>query len=267
MVLSPDAVASAHTPVSRLPDEILCEIFVLTRLAQESSSHPWKRPEKWDITWIRLSHVSRRWRTAALNEPNLWTNPPLWNPTWTQIMLRRSKMATLPEILLDPLNMKEDVVASVLQHVARISDLTIRRTSIGNLERILAILPSAAPALKKLSINCPEGHLEFDDLLSLSVEPSRHINLTHATGSAFSQAAGLRQLELSGILLNWNKALCNSVDSFTLCYIPFDLYPRHYLRSILEKMPNLTFTTLAHRQACRNVQSSPCLWFISKKLL
>jgi hypothetical protein len=67
---------TTHSPVARLPTGILCKIFLSTRLAQESSENDqWTYPDQWDFEWIKLNRVSRCWRVAALNEPNLWTEP------------------------------------------------------------------------------------------------------------------------------------------------------------------------------------------------
>ena len=72
------------SPISRLPTEILCNIF-------KFSLTDYPRPE----TWTNFNQVSQHWRSSALSAPELWTNIILSYPRWTQEMLKRSKKAKL----------------------------------------------------------------------------------------------------------------------------------------------------------------------------
>ena len=83
------------SPISRLPTEILCNIFKLQVTLND-----------WDIprpdSWNNFSQVSRHWRSLALSAPELWTDIILSYPRWTHEMLKRSKKAKLtirPELL------------------------------------------------------------------------------------------------------------------------------------------------------------------------
>src|ERR1700735_4014641 len=74
-------------PVSRLPDCLLTDIFILVRdIEYSSSSSP---------PCLRVSHVSRAWRNAALHCSLLWTNILFHPPEWTAIMLHRARTAPL----------------------------------------------------------------------------------------------------------------------------------------------------------------------------
>ena len=76
------------SPISRLPTEILCNIFKLQVTLND-----------WDIprpdSWNNFSQVSRHWRSLALSAPELWTDIILSYPRWTHEMLKRSKKAKL----------------------------------------------------------------------------------------------------------------------------------------------------------------------------
>ena len=76
------------SPISRLPAEMLCNIFSFIKDDIFSSS----RSPKF---WTSFSQVSQHWRSTALSAPGLWTNIPLSYPRWAQEMLIRSKMAKL----------------------------------------------------------------------------------------------------------------------------------------------------------------------------
>ena len=76
------------SPISRLPTEILCNIFKLQVTLND-----------WDIprpdSWNNFSQVSRHWRSLALSAPELWTDIILSYPRWTHEMLKRSIKAKL----------------------------------------------------------------------------------------------------------------------------------------------------------------------------
>ncbi|KAE9410840.1 hypothetical protein BT96DRAFT_766117, partial [Gymnopus androsaceus JB14] len=73
-----------HMPISKLPAEILCVIFMLV-------------PESTDDDWYRftVTHVCSHWRSIALNYPEMWNMPDFWMPEWACEMLKRSEMAPL----------------------------------------------------------------------------------------------------------------------------------------------------------------------------
>ena len=74
------------SPISRLPAEILCNIFSLLE-----GNTVYGRPE----SWTNLSQVSQHWRSTALGAPELWTSISFSYPCWVQEMLIRSKKAKL----------------------------------------------------------------------------------------------------------------------------------------------------------------------------
>lgn len=74
--------------ISRLPPETLSHIIAFVKVAQYPSILN-------SLAWIKVTHVSTHWRDVAMNSPTLWNDPPIERVEWRQIMLRRSKMASL----------------------------------------------------------------------------------------------------------------------------------------------------------------------------
>ncbi|KAH9057099.1 hypothetical protein EDB83DRAFT_2203306, partial [Lactarius deliciosus] len=77
---------NTHVPISRLPDCLLTDIFILVRDQHPNSSSP---------PCLRVSHVCRAWRNAAVHCSLLWTNILFHPPEWTALMLHRARTAPL----------------------------------------------------------------------------------------------------------------------------------------------------------------------------
>ncbi|KAI0316949.1 hypothetical protein OF83DRAFT_197786 [Amylostereum chailletii] len=93
------ATLNSFTLVGRLPDEALAHIFLeLSKIASpqskntsksKSSSHP-------RLGWILVTHVSRRWRQVALENPSLWGTISFHlGQLWSEEMGRRAKHADI----------------------------------------------------------------------------------------------------------------------------------------------------------------------------
>ena len=129
---------------SRLPAEILCNIFSLSILS--SPGHP--------ESWTNFSQVSQRWRLLALSAPELWTNIPVSYPRWTQEMLIRSKMAKLTILsnsFETPKSKTMEAIKSCLYEMNRVEAIHIA-CGIPGLEEIFRDLPKSAPQLRTLRI-------------------------------------------------------------------------------------------------------------------
>ncbi|EAU82701.2 hypothetical protein CC1G_08858 [Coprinopsis cinerea okayama7 len=103
--------------VSQLPIETLCQIFLLV---PEKTSAGHQR-----LGWVRITHVCRRWRTAALGCPLLWSAlSSLYPPEWLDVMGARSTTAPL-SIHFDRLPMvtqAERITQSKLRKVLKQTD-------------------------------------------------------------------------------------------------------------------------------------------------
>ena len=70
------------SPISRLPAEILCNIF---SLIEDNIFSSGRSPK----SWTNFSRVSQHWRSTALSAPELWSKIPLSYPRrWVQEMLK-----------------------------------------------------------------------------------------------------------------------------------------------------------------------------------
>ncbi|KAF9051390.1 hypothetical protein BJ165DRAFT_1364948 [Panaeolus papilionaceus] len=85
---------NSFLPISRLPPELLCRVFVFIRESVPYLSYNIK-----DIPpWVKLiTHVCRHWRETAHGCPQLWSKLyfDLSPPSWMQLQLQRSKDAPL----------------------------------------------------------------------------------------------------------------------------------------------------------------------------
>ncbi|KAF8431308.1 hypothetical protein L210DRAFT_3416307, partial [Boletus edulis BED1] len=73
------------SPISRLPEEILAEIF--THGARDHHEH-YRLP-------VDVSYVCHRWRIVALDCPTLWSYLVGASQRWTEELLARSKQTSL----------------------------------------------------------------------------------------------------------------------------------------------------------------------------
>ena len=138
------ALKSRHNAlalISRLPPETLAAIFSVL----PSST--------WNMEWIRVTHVCRRWRETALNHPRLWSyvNFTKLKPAAAAEILARAKMVPLHlEVdlttwkILYPLAFEGQLEA----HISRIRHLSIT----GALEPSLDRPVSSAPNLEFLTL-------------------------------------------------------------------------------------------------------------------
>ena len=117
-----ESIRALKSLISRLPVEIMCNIFSLSILESPES-------------WTNFSQVSHHWRSLALSAPELWANIPLGHPRWAQEMLMRSKMAKLTIRSGDSL-VDLDIIRSCLYEMNRVEEIDIRIIPGMILERI-----------------------------------------------------------------------------------------------------------------------------------
>jgi hypothetical protein len=79
-------------PISRLPTEILAEIFVHGARDHHEHHHS---PTKGVPEWVNISYVCRQWYDVALNCPTLWSHIFVASQRWTEELLARSKQTPL----------------------------------------------------------------------------------------------------------------------------------------------------------------------------
>ncbi|KAJ7271904.1 hypothetical protein B0H12DRAFT_668928 [Mycena haematopus] len=180
--------------IASLPGEVLAQIFKSGTILS-SGCLP---------CLITYSAVSQRWRSAALDYPDLWStiNVPL-DPVamrnvvaLVRICLERSKSCLFDIALAVPQSADMDVVTSVMllvvQHVHRlrrlaITGLTSPTTAFPNRQEIFALLQNAqrAPRLAVLELTFPDWN--------------PHINMRIPPGRLLLQAPSLISLCIHGV--------------------------------------------------------------------
>lgn len=211
-------------PVSRLPAELLLEVFDLVI-------------EDCDLImeWYQeITHVCRYWRQLAISTARLWTNLPLDsdcdNPYWTHTALERSKPAPLNISLYDT---RWETNVAVFKHVARINILTIKN----NLEE-----------LNKISFILTVVGDEPKELTALEIcNNSEREGGPYKLPDSLSAATKLEHLDLRYTHIDWKSPLllAQNLTWLTLHNAPSESGPSwEDLLAALARMPRLSMLDL-----------------------
>ncbi|KAJ7232869.1 hypothetical protein C8J57DRAFT_1382981 [Mycena rebaudengoi] len=135
----PDPEHNAKLKISRLPPEIVVEIFLL--ICESSFT---------EYSWIACTHVCASWRQIALNTPLLWAHVVFESHAWVSTCLERSKSSPLIVTADIRLAVVETLVCDVLKMAERIVRIHLRLYVPGQL--ILDLLLGPFPRLTDLSV-------------------------------------------------------------------------------------------------------------------
>ncbi|VDB93465.1 unnamed protein product [Peniophora sp. CBMAI 1063] len=135
-----------------LPLELLAHIFSFL-----AEVYPLNFDADLDLRlgWVTVTHTCRRWRTAALLTPTLWTRlSPAMGPAY-DVFLKRSKGALLTiegridtsDLLYDPM-----FLPSICQHRHRIQELSLSKLSPQSFAQLFNGLIDTLPNLVTMSI-------------------------------------------------------------------------------------------------------------------
>ncbi|EDR14559.1 uncharacterized protein LACBIDRAFT_305269 [Laccaria bicolor S238N-H82] len=214
--------------ISRLPPEVLSRIFVCHAATYELN-----------MDWVKITHVSRHWRTVAIGCPHLWTTLVFARPRWVEEMLKRSKMAPLvidgrfgSMYIVKP-KLTEGVQLA-MNHISRVRELNLVSTSawFGNL---LSIVPRAAPMLQALVLSTST---------KLSTEPF-HINYFIPPELFSDDSSQLRRLELIHCNLDWTSHILRGLTHLKIHNTAPETRPSTPLfLDVLEQLPTLTVLDL-----------------------
>ena len=211
------------SPISRLPPEVLCNIF---SFIEDRSKSQARSPE----SWTNFSRVSQYWRSLALSAPELWTNIPFIYPRWAEEMLTRSKMAKLTlRVDLEyqsALSRVLDPIKTCLSQITRLEEINISDASGSVLEKIFQDLPKSAPQLHTFHITSPQPrHLSGPDFT--------------IDEDFFTDTERLRCVHLVRCKINWDSRLLTSLTRLTLHHTLKDSSFIQFLHA-LQRMPALT---------------------------
>ncbi|CAE6347643.1 unnamed protein product [Rhizoctonia solani] len=169
------AVLSARAPISRLPDDILTQIF--TYAACPSSMYASTSP-----TAIAIAGTNRRWRTLALGHPALWTRVDLRHPSAPHALLYSRRLGL--EVRLDAPLWKDTRDAplsrTLAPHVNRVKQLWIQTASVHTEGFLKSIAAGKTSQLERLIVT---GRYTDDHPLELPANllpRLKHLSLTHS---------------------------------------------------------------------------------------
>ncbi|KAF5318004.1 hypothetical protein D9619_012270 [Psilocybe cf. subviscida] len=207
---------NACAPISKLPDELLSEIFLLL-----ADLCPLK-------SWFTINLICERWRNVAVGTCSLWSKPPTYHHDLTVLMLERSKGADL-HIHLSNIDSNATTTA-IMGQVERIQSLSVMQPTelLESFFDILRTSPHRAARLESIRIHGPEDLDGASDLVP---------------AISFRQLPRLCSLELSRVKFDWEvlplPALTNlfleEVEPYTKIPV-FQLLERLSQMSYLENL-------------------------------
>ena len=214
--------------ISRLPPEILSKIFVCCAATY--------KPVQPTMDWVKVSHVSRHWRTVAIGCPRLWTTLVFARPRWVEEMLKRSKMAPLViNAEFGYLGPKStEAVQLTMNHISRVRELNIVSAS-SSFGKLFSNVPRAAPMLQVLVLSTSTNHY---------AEPFRD-NYSIPPGLFIDDSSQLRRLELIQCNLDWTSHLLKGLTHLKIHDTAPGTRPSTLLfLDVLEQLPTLTVLDL-----------------------
>lgn len=218
---------NALVPISRLPTEILHHIISFRaghfiepfRLSLTS-----KAAAPLDLLgWIKVTHVCRKWREVALNDPALWSQISPARPRWALEMLSRSRNAPL-SFIADYFDLSfkgQEATRTILKQISRVQELSLSVPEPGVL---LAELVQPAPNLK-----------------SFTMRVYRELRPKELEGPLFQGVAPkLRHMSLDNFKIPWGSPLFRGLTVLRLANLNLhhDVSPAQFL-DVFRRIPNL----------------------------
>ena len=194
---------NSHLPISKLPVEILTKIFLLHQhnVSVETLSD-----------WIRITHVSQRWREIALNFSGLWIHIPFHRLKWAKEMITRSQHACpivkanyTPSLYPSEAQLLKSFLQ---QHLSRVQVLDILCTNFQHVVKLFQdIQPTSVPCLSAFSLSVYWQKSE--------TEPSAVLDSLQIVDSRLLNANLLRKLTVS-ITPRWDLNLFRGLTHLKL---------------------------------------------------
>ncbi|KAA1470104.1 hypothetical protein DENSPDRAFT_797257 [Dentipellis sp. KUC8613] len=202
---------NALSPLSRLPVEILVEIFRCFAAVQEpgSSANGYARinektvPVSRDINlgWILVTHVCRRWRHVAIDYAMLWTHISFaLGSEWTMRMIERSGQAPLVirEFEVER-KFHPDIGEHLRPHLSHVAVFELRLQSYALME-MLAPMVDSAPMLHTLQLHSSTGEGELP--------------MVRTQLDLFNQSTpSLRKIILRNVCIPWTSRIFSNLES------------------------------------------------------
>ncbi|VDB86386.1 unnamed protein product [Peniophora sp. CBMAI 1063] len=240
-----DRLEAILSPITRLPPEILIEIFRLVAeldppwcffpLGDEDEDEDDDEDEFHSMGWLSLSQVNRRWRYLCLSTPDLWASHITLHPNVTELFLERAGHRAPLTIHIEP-----DNPLAVDADFA----LLVATKLIGRLRKLVWCTPDA-PILRTL-LDSLQGGSDLSSLDRLLVEKrgDREADL-------FRQNYGVGPIDLPN---------ATSVG-FQDCFIPFSAPRLVYLNlSLVAISCAHLFDTLKRSPGLKSLELEGCIF-------
>ncbi|KAF5387398.1 hypothetical protein D9757_005781 [Collybiopsis confluens] len=190
-------------PISKLPAEILCTIFMFCNAPDHANMYAPAEITRW--RWIIVTHISRLWRASAMNCPILWSKPEFTKTDWAYEMIRRSKKAPLTievnsNYWLTPRVV--DAVSEGLKHLDRINEIHLT-ASRDNMEKLLSSINLPAPFLRSLHLDIGRSDYYYHSRAEPYMLPENFLA---------GDTQKLRHIELIRCYLRWDSPLLSNLS-------------------------------------------------------
>ncbi|KAI0920357.1 hypothetical protein AcW1_002123 [Taiwanofungus camphoratus] len=179
-----DTFRNSTLPISRLPNELLVEIF-----SHVKDQVPY-------MGWIQLTHVCRHWRAAALATQAFWTSINIGAENGLELLrscLRRSKNALVDVFTRKPVEDPVTVARILSQHAHRIWRMDVLESAKLPMTQFLSQLGFPMPRLEVLKLGMTSSPLKAQFAPDSCQFPS------------------LRRLFLVNVAVPWHSSLFSSV--------------------------------------------------------
>ena len=220
---------NTHLPILTLPVEILTKIFLLHQHNVTVQMQT--------LDWIRITHVSQRWREIALNFSGLWIHISFHRTKWAKEMIVHSQHACpIINVYIPLLNPSQaQLLKSFLQqHLSHFQVLEISDTNPQLLTKLFQdIQPISVLCLSTLRLSV--------QWQALGTKPSAGLDLLQIVDSRLLNANSLRKLNVS-ITPRWDLNLFSSLTHLKLGDghdMPRTQTSQREFLDALRRMPNL----------------------------
>ncbi|GBE86683.1 hypothetical protein SCP_0905630 [Sparassis crispa] len=149
-------------PICRLPLETLAAIFleILAEAEEEQNRlHPYYSSKR-AYSWIKVSHVCRRWRSVALECPRFWSHIVLTSPKCVKELLSRSRgamLSVMADVSTGDVRGKTDALTLLFENFSRIQQLRLIIPQ-SSLQNIMELMTGPAPVLHTFIITQAGPH-------------------------------------------------------------------------------------------------------------
>ncbi|TFY50193.1 hypothetical protein EVG20_g11665 [Dentipellis fragilis] len=181
---------NALSRIASLPPEVLSNVFSFHAVMNPICAHERGGPRR--LGWIAVTHVCRRWRLTALQQPRLWGDISFEiGQRWTEEMLLRAKSAPISIRRMPPYPFKGHELIS--KHFHHICHLRLSDTS-RDLLPVIQCLTS--PAMMLIS-------LELDARARRWSNEAGHPFFRLPSNLFANHSPYLRHVKLSSIGISW----------------------------------------------------------------